>query len=1526
MSNIFVSYSHKDLEIVTEVVNELKKRLFLVWFDKNEIEGGDFWEENIITGIESATVVLVFLSKNYLTSTYCNKELEIARSHTNKTILVIPLDDSFNFFDKDAVFLNRIQRISNDPLTEARKICDLLSIKPEVKKCKILPDYGNEKIINKSFYFILESSERNYLDNIKLLLRFANFLLQFEGKDFAKIPDINDLRLVEIEGQVEPIIPNEIELIDSDLDTNKSFLLKRLFATLFENRIITSLKNPAKIDYFLNRNLKIKNQIIENRVKNIIDNCYENIERIQDIVLELSNILNLLLYLNNIEKNEHKPYVVNDYILRFATILHAEANKYEDEISSKTIMPLIKVGENVFGTLKENPLNECVKEYKDKDIFLFGEYGCGKSVMMKNYFMNNDLTLFINLEKINLHRKSKYIQDLIEANPSFIEYSYGLNFESLIKYSITEKRLILLIDGLDDLPKEIKNQLLTEIDELKTSFTIIVFSRSKSTFSGISLTRSKEEAITAEILPLDKERIVRYLEFNGFNETLIKELDNTNADDPFFLTFNTFTKLLILASILKNSAYKNLKSIQATLLNEANVYENLIEGKEEYSVVSQILAEHKFNDLNIRDLLEEAYFRDIQRLKEISYGKNYEAIENLRFNQVFLNYNLLLNNNDTLSISNDVNLYLLSSYIKEKIISLDKKYNEIECLLINLNKNYKILSYLCYLGIPNEEFLDDLFKETKASEYKDLKLILFKICQFDKRLSRYFAHITDIEELPDNFFDNFENIIEVIVPKSVKKVGRAVFSRMPRLKKITFLDSPNEIEISSWAIVSCSNLEEITLPKGYVYYHHPLFRHTPNLSRLVVSSDNASFDVLEEKFLVSKNHKVLYITASKTEKNIFVPRCIETIGLNALGYMSCVEEINIAKETTDIETDFTDFDDRLIRFNVEKDNPKYFSKNGIMYEGHTVFRVPSGLSGDLIIPEGVLEIGSDSISTCTKLQNVVLPKSLKRISNYGFADTTSLQTIRFLNADTLRDVDISQLVFLSSNPYLSINIDGDIYSIKDFNKFMNINKKYEIAIKEKTIDLSILPGDYFETLNLLRDEKIYKKIIVLRNISLFEDFIVDDEDSYNILIFGLTEYNYINGISSQSVIKNLEELITSKHLNAIIFTRDLPIIDEIYEFKNKVSILRTSLSSVKTKNKLEDVFMNSELSIRKGKVGDLDLILDIANSAFRPVRDDNFDFRIVQKLIYENSRDYSPFHLIASKDGKDVGVVGNIIKNIGKTFKYGFVGTVSVLPNYQKQGIMTSMLECLHEQNIELEVDASFLTGKRERYNHFGYEVIGKNICYLYSFSQDDLKNNEIEFVEIDDENLFDVYSIYRKEELNILRNYDDFKLSLSQRNAISKAIVIDENVIGYLVFDAKKKRVIEFYSLEKGKEILLSILAKWCKENSLEEITIMSTAYSQTFRNVLNVHEYLNLMGKIYNLKNFLEFVCKLDLKAGIISDGFNLNKQIGDTKVSISIDKNVNVEVENYSVENSIEVIAELFNSDDSVLKFDIPYIDYF
>ena len=90
-SYIFISYCHRNTEVVWEILNSLQREGFRFWYDDG-IEPGVSWDDYIAEHINECGYLVAFISKEYSESDNCNQELRYAIEQ-RRSILLIRLDE-----------------------------------------------------------------------------------------------------------------------------------------------------------------------------------------------------------------------------------------------------------------------------------------------------------------------------------------------------------------------------------------------------------------------------------------------------------------------------------------------------------------------------------------------------------------------------------------------------------------------------------------------------------------------------------------------------------------------------------------------------------------------------------------------------------------------------------------------------------------------------------------------------------------------------------------------------------------------------------------------------------------------------------------------------------------------------------------------------------------------------------------------------------------------------------------------------------------------------------------------------------------------------------------------------------------------------------------------------------------------------------------------------------------------------------------------------------------------------------------
>ena len=89
---IFISYAHKDSDVVISFIEELQSRHFRVWYDEG-IDPGSEWPETIAEHLMECDLFIVFVSDNSMQSFNVRKEINFALEE-GRNILCIHLEDA----------------------------------------------------------------------------------------------------------------------------------------------------------------------------------------------------------------------------------------------------------------------------------------------------------------------------------------------------------------------------------------------------------------------------------------------------------------------------------------------------------------------------------------------------------------------------------------------------------------------------------------------------------------------------------------------------------------------------------------------------------------------------------------------------------------------------------------------------------------------------------------------------------------------------------------------------------------------------------------------------------------------------------------------------------------------------------------------------------------------------------------------------------------------------------------------------------------------------------------------------------------------------------------------------------------------------------------------------------------------------------------------------------------------------------------------------------------------------------------
>lgn len=105
---LFVSYAHKDMELVYPIISWMNELGLKVWFDE-AIAPATEWPDYVARHVMECDAMIAFISANYLASDNCKDELNFARDHQKNRLLVY-LED-VQLPPGMAMRMNRLQAI-----------------------------------------------------------------------------------------------------------------------------------------------------------------------------------------------------------------------------------------------------------------------------------------------------------------------------------------------------------------------------------------------------------------------------------------------------------------------------------------------------------------------------------------------------------------------------------------------------------------------------------------------------------------------------------------------------------------------------------------------------------------------------------------------------------------------------------------------------------------------------------------------------------------------------------------------------------------------------------------------------------------------------------------------------------------------------------------------------------------------------------------------------------------------------------------------------------------------------------------------------------------------------------------------------------------------------------------------------------------------------------------------------------------------------------------------------------------------
>lgn len=289
--------------------------------------------------------------------------------------------------------------------------------------------------------------------------------------------------------------------------------------------------------------------------------------------------------------------------------------------------------------------------------------------------------------------------------------------------------------------------------------------------------------------------------------------------------------------------------------------------------------------------------------------------------------------------------------------------------------------------------------------------------------------------------------------------------------------------------------------------------------------------------------------------------------------------------------------------------------------------------------------------------------------------------------------------------------------------------------------------------------------------------------------------------------------------------------------------------------------------------------------------------------VYGDNVDDKKNHLTIKK-GEEIVATALLVPNQIKMGEYIFctlnVGSVCVDKKYRKQGYFRLLMNEI--EKISREFDISILTGKKERYQKYGYYP---NLLNLYQVSSE---NKGFSFEIMDGSLNSECLNLYENNSIHSLREEILFKKTAVQWKYEAYYIYKDKQFCGYLIYNTKLDYIDEIMTDQE-----IDVIKSFAHFKNVQYVSVRCLNNDYQFMKKIssypNSRMYNRQLFKLNNIKKVLQSCLEYKLKNQTLESG-NLKLKIHNDIFEIKVLDNVEISsCDTYDLDLTYEQAMNIF-----------------